>query len=88
VYSLKKQDTEDSHGARIDRYLLEDHGEDVGVLVLTYGLAEPIRGKGTIAFTAKYRLGKALAQYHSKPAAQQSHGTSMSSEAAPGAAAP
>jgi hypothetical protein len=65
VYSLKKQGTEDSNGARIDRYILEDHGKDVGVLVLTYGLAEPIRGKGTIAFTGMYRLGKQLAQYHS-----------------------
>ena len=88
VYSLKKQDTEDSHGARIDRYLLEDHGEDVGVLVLTYGLAEPIRGKGTIAFTGRYRLAKASAQVHSKPAAQQSQDTSMSSAGASGAAAP
>ena len=87
VYSLKKQDTEDSHGARIDRYILEDHGEDVGVLVLTYGLAEPIRGKGTIAFRGMNRLGKELAQYHSEPAAQQPQGTSMST-AAPGAAAP
>ena len=71
VYSLKKQDTEDSNGARIDRYILEDHGEDIGVLVLTYGLAEPIRGKGTIAFTGMYRFGKELAQYHSEQAAQQ-----------------
>ena len=66
VYSLKKEDTEESHGARIDRYILEDHGETVGVLVLTYGLAEPIRGKGTIAFTGMYRRGKELAQYHSE----------------------
>ena len=71
VYSLKKQDTEDSNGARIDRYILEDHGEDVGVLVLTYGLAEPIRGKGTIAFRGMYRLGKKLAQDHSEQAAQR-----------------
>jgi hypothetical protein len=71
VYSLKKQDTEDSNGARIDRYVLEDHGEDVGVLVLTYGLAEPIRGKGTIAFRGMYRLGKKLAQDHSEQAAQR-----------------
>ncbi len=71
VYSLKKQDTEDSSGARIDRYILQDHGEDIGVLVLTYGLAEPIRGKGTIAFTGMNRFGKELAQYHSEPAAQQ-----------------
>jgi hypothetical protein len=71
VFSLKKQDTEDSNGARIDRYILEDHGEDVGVLVLTYGLAEPIRGKGTIAFTGMYRVGKELAQYHSEQAAQK-----------------
>jgi hypothetical protein len=71
VYSLKKQDTEDSSGARIDRYILQDHGEDLGVLVLTYGLAEPIRGKGTIAFTGMNRFGKELAQYHSGPAAQQ-----------------
>ncbi len=71
VYSLKKQDTEDSSGARIDRYILEDHGEDIGVLVLTYGLAEPIRGKGTIAFTGMNRFGKELAQSHSNQAAQR-----------------
>ena len=71
VYSLKKQETEDSSGARIDRYLLEDHGEDVGVLVLTYGLAEPIRGKGTIAFTGMHRLKTEFAQYHSEVAAQK-----------------
>jgi hypothetical protein len=71
VYSLKKQDTEDSNGARIDRYILVDHGEDVGMLVLTYGLAEPIRGKGTIAFKGMYRLGKELALYHSEQAAQK-----------------
>ena len=69
VYSLKKQGSEDSSGARIDRYVLEDRGEDVGVLVLTYGLAQPIRGKGTIAFTGIYRLGRELAQYHSEQAA-------------------
>jgi len=61
VYRLKKQDSEDSDGGRVDSYILVDGRTEVGVLSLTYGIAEPIRGAGTIDFVAMDRARKETA---------------------------
>jgi len=63
VYKLKKQDTEDSDGERFDTYILVDHGVQVGILTLTYGVAKAVQGAGTIAFMAKDRANRELAEH-------------------------
>ena len=67
VYRLKKQDSEESDGQRFDTYILVDGRTEVGVLSLTYGIAEPIRGGGTIAFMAMERARQEIASERGKP---------------------
>ena len=62
VYTLNKQDSEDSDGQRYDSYILIDHGAELGLLTITYGLADAIRGAGTIGFVGVDRLRKELAK--------------------------
>ena len=52
VYHLKKQESEESDGGEVDSYILVDGKTEVGLLTLTYGITEPIRGAGTIDFMA------------------------------------
>jgi hypothetical protein len=67
VYQLKKQDSEESDGGRVDSYILVDsNNTEVGVLSLTYGIAEPIRGAGTIDFVAMDRARKEIASQRGK----------------------
>jgi hypothetical protein len=66
VYRLKKQDSEDSDGGRVDSYILVDGRTEVGVLLLTYGIAEPIRGAGTIDFVVMDRARKEIASQRGK----------------------
>ncbi len=63
VYLLDKQDTEDSDGQRYDTYILIDHGNQLGLLTLTYGLADAIRGSGTIGFIAMDRAKREIAAH-------------------------
>jgi hypothetical protein len=67
VYSLNKQDTEDSDGQRYDTYIMVDHGNEVGLLTLTYGMADAIRGAGTISFIGMDRVRKELAGHKGEP---------------------
>jgi hypothetical protein len=66
-FSLNKQDTEDSNGQRFDTYILVDHGTQLGLLMLTYGLADAIRGNGTIGFVAMERANKEIAAHKGEP---------------------
>jgi hypothetical protein len=61
VYQLKKQHSEESDGGRDDSYILVDGRTEVGVLSVTYGIAEPIRGAGTIDFMGIARSRKEIA---------------------------
>ena len=56
-YKLKKLDSEESDGGKVDSYSLVDGTAEIGVVSLTYGLAKPIRGAGTIDFVAMARTG-------------------------------
>jgi hypothetical protein len=67
VYTLNKQDSEDSDGQRYDTYILVDHGNQLGLLTLTYGLADAIRGTGTIGFVAMDRAKKEIATHKGEP---------------------
>jgi hypothetical protein len=67
VYRLKKQDSEDSDGQRFDAYILVDGSTEVGVVMLTYGIAAPIQGGGTVSFMAMDRVRKGLATQREKP---------------------
>jgi len=67
VYTLNRQDSEDSDGQRYDTYILVDHGNQLGLLTLTYGLADAIRGTGTIGFVAMDRAKKEIAAHKGEP---------------------
>lgn len=67
IYSLNKQDTEDSDGQRHDTYILVDHGNQLGLLTLTYGLADAIRGSGSIGFIARDRFKREVAAHKGEP---------------------
>lgn len=64
VYRLKKLDSEESDGQRADSYSLIDGRTEVGLLTLTYGITEAIRGGGTIAFVATERARREIAAHH------------------------
>jgi hypothetical protein len=66
VYHLKKQESEESDGGEVDSYILVDGKAEVGLLTLTYGIAEPIRGAGTIDFMAMDRARKEIASQRGK----------------------
>jgi hypothetical protein len=67
TYKLKKQDSEDSDGGRVDSYILVEGTTEVGVVSLTYGIAKSIRGAGTIDFISMDRLRTDLASQQRKP---------------------
>lgn len=67
VYSLYKQDAEDSDGQRYDTYILVDHGNQLGLLTLTYGLEDALKGSGTIGFMEMARVKKELAAHKGEP---------------------
>jgi hypothetical protein len=50
AFTLTAGDTEESGGQRSDSYYVLDHGKSVGIMFLTYGVAEAIRGTGSIGF--------------------------------------
>jgi hypothetical protein len=64
VYVLKKQDSEDSDGQRFETYILVDRGTDVGMLTVTYGVAQQIRGVGTLSFASMERVRKEIKAQH------------------------
>jgi hypothetical protein len=67
VYRLKKQHSEESDGGKVDSYILVDSNNiEVGVLSLTYGIAEPIRGAGTIDFMTMGHARKEIASQSGK----------------------
>jgi hypothetical protein len=67
VYTLNRQDSEDSDGQRYDTYILVDHGIQLGLLTLTYGIADAIRGTGSIGFVAMERARKEIAAHKGDP---------------------
>jgi hypothetical protein len=67
VYKLKKQDSVESDGGKVDSYILVDGATDVGLVSITFGIAKQIRGAGTIDFTAMGRVRTDSASQQRKP---------------------
>lgn len=59
AFTLRDVDSEESAGQKSDAYSLSDHGKDLGVVLLTYGVADAIRGSGTVAYMSAKEFNNA-----------------------------
>ena len=62
AFTLKDVGPDDSAGQRSEGYTVLDHGRNVGLLFLTYGTAEAIRGTGTVSFMSAKKVQAARGQ--------------------------
>jgi hypothetical protein len=60
AFTLRGEGPDDEAGQRSEAYTLTDHGEQVGLVILTWGVADAIRGKGTVAFMSAKKVKEAL----------------------------
>lgn len=56
VVSLKRVGSDSSMGQQMDIYELTDSGKKLGLLSITYGSAESLRGTGTVGFISQSRV--------------------------------
>jgi len=59
AFTLKLADKESETGQESDTYYLSDHGETVGVLFVTYGVADADRGTGSVNFMSMKKAHEA-----------------------------
>ena len=59
AFTLKLADTEEDTGQRSDSYYLLEHDKVIGVVFMTYGVADAIRGTGSVGFMSMKKAREA-----------------------------
>lgn len=60
AFTMKYEGPDDSAGERAEGYTLSDHGEQVGLVFVTYGAADAVKGVGTVGFMSSRKMQDAL----------------------------
>lgn len=62
VFTLKDEGSEVTVGQRFETYSLIDHSNNLGVVLISYGVAEAIRGTGTVGYMSARKVKEARQQ--------------------------